>query len=1313
MLCAIHAPVWAGLSGTKTVGPTGDYASLGAAFTAITGGGLDDALILELQAAYVSTVETFPLTAGAFPGSSSSSTVTIRPEASATGRSITSNGATGTFDLNGATYVIIDGRPGGGGTSKELTIENTNAAGFALRHINEARFNTTRYVVIKGVNTSAGSGVVVFGTTTGANGNDGNTIDTCDIRDGSTTPTNLVHSLGTNTTPPQNNSGNTISGCNIFNFFNSALNHTGVMLGQGNQDWTIRGNSFYETASRVMGGTGTLEWNAISSTSNTVNNIQILDNYFGGSAPQCGGSAMTYSGNATIRATRLTVGNTTPSSLQGNTFQNISVTSTSASSSQMLIGLTSGSFNVGTVTPNVIGSQSATGNISFSLSNTSTAAFAAILAGTGTPGTIVISNNLIGGIAISGISGVGTPTARGISIQSTSGSGTYTVSHNTIGSPTMANSFTSSANGTMIGIYGATTATNTITATITGNRIINLAYLGTGTGASQLIGISGTTGTGGGVYTITENTVRNFDSSSASALTGTTASVIGISLTANVTAGQVVSRNIIHSLSNSASTAATCVTGLHYSGPTTGTNLVSRNFVHSLSLATSGINTTPGVSQLTGININGGLTEYTNNMIRLGLDAAGTSITTGYPIAGINEGVGTDGIFGNSVYVGGSGVAANQNTFALQSSVSINTRSYKDNILVNARSNSSGAAKNYAVRYGSIDAGHTSDYNDLYVSGTGGVVGATGSGAMIVDYATLNAWQVGTGRDLNSRSVDPLLVNAAGDASTVDLHIDTSVFPASPVANAGTTLNSLAVDFDGETRGPAPDIGADDFVNYTITAATGANGTINPIGSLLANAGSDAMFAMIPAPCYQVADIVVDDSSTGPAPGYTFYDVQSDHTISVSFVLQTFTIQATAGPGGSISPAGNVVVNCGDGQEFQITPDLCHDILDVVVDGESQGPVPTYAFSDVRTDHTIAASFSPKTFIIAASAGAGGSINPSGNVVVNCGESQEFLIGPNPCYRILDVVVDNLSQGPLSSYTFSDVHANHSIVATFAVRMVTLTRLVVGSGMLLVVPDQPSYPCGTPVAITAFAAAGWQFDHWEGSAAGNDNPLFLIMDDDKTITGVFVDIAPPDVHLTAPDGGEVWYVGSTQAVTWTATDNVGVTGVDLHYSMDGGATYPFEIATGVANTGSYDWLIPDTICLTARVRVTAHDAAANLASDDSDADFEIRSDLSAVAATLLSNGQILGVYPNPAGAGEAHVIYKLPASGIVDLGIYDIRGRLIRTLASGSMAGGIRAVRWDGLDDGGSPVPHGIYWVRFASSPGLRAARQLVYLRQP
>jgi len=70
------------------------------------------------------------------------------------------------------------------------------------------------------------------------------------------------------------------------------------------------------------------------------------------------------------------------------------------------------------------------------------------------------------------------------------------------------------------------------------------------------------------------------------------------------------------------------------------------------------------------------------------------------------------------------------------------------------------------------------------------------------------------------------------------------------------------------------------------------------------------------------------------------------------------TITATAGSGGSISPSGAVIVKNGESQTFAITPAPGSRVADVLVDGQSVGPVTSYTFSKVTADHTIAAIFS-------------------------------------------------------------------------------------------------------------------------------------------------------------------------------------------------------------------------------------------------------------------------------------------------------------------------------------------------------------------
>ena len=89
------------------------------------------------------------------------------------------------------------------------------------------------------------------------------------------------------------------------------------------------------------------------------------------------------------------------------------------------------------------------------------------------------------------------------------------------------------------------------------------------------------------------------------------------------------------------------------------------------------------------------------------------------------------------------------------------------------------------------------------------------------------------------------------------------------------------------------------------------------------------------------------------------------------------------------------------------------------------------------------------TYIITALAGANGSITPSGSVSVNNGDSQTFMITPNQGYHILNILVDGVSVGTTSPYTFNNVTSAHTISATFEATVIsggyTITKFTGGS----------------------------------------------------------------------------------------------------------------------------------------------------------------------------------------------------------------------------------------------------------------------------
>ena len=135
------------------------------------------------------------------------------------------------------------------------------------------------------------------------------------------------------------------------------------------------------------------------------------------------------------------------------------------------------------------------------------------------------------------------------------------------------------------------------------------------------------------------------------------------------------------------------------------------------------------------------------------------------------------------------------------------------------------------------------------------------------------------------------------------------------------------------------------------------------------------------------------------------------HTISASFVIDTFTITATSGANGMVTPAGVTTVNYGGSQPFTITPNIGYHTVDVLVDGVSKGTISSYTFTNVIGPHTISATFAVDTYIITASAGTGGTIFPNGATTVNYGDDQSYVITPNSGYYVMDVKVDGVSQG--------------------------------------------------------------------------------------------------------------------------------------------------------------------------------------------------------------------------------------------------------------------------------------------------------------
>jgi hypothetical protein len=166
-------------------------------------------------------------------------------------------------------------------------------------------------------------------------------------------------------------------------------------------------------------------------------------------------------------------------------------------------------------------------------------------------------------------------------------------------------------------------------------------------------------------------------------------------------------------------------------------------------------------------------------------------------------------------------------------------------------------------------------------------------------------------------------------------------------------------------------------------------------------------------------------------------------------VRANYDLTVNAGTGCTITPPGPVETVPYKGSiTFGIAPNTGYDLVDVKVDNISQGPVSSFAFSNVDADHTISATCARKQFTITPGWTSGGSIAPGVMQTVLYGDSIAFSITPDTGYVVDDVKVDGVSVGAVTSWTFENVTANHTIDAAFKVQTFVITAAAGANGSI-------------------------------------------------------------------------------------------------------------------------------------------------------------------------------------------------------------------------------------------------------------------------
>ena len=319
-----------------------------------------------------------------------------------------------------------------------------------------------------------------------------------------------------------------------------------------------------------------------------------------------------------------------------------------------------------------------------------------------------------------------------------------------------------------------------------------------------------------------------------------------------------------------------------------------------------------------------------------------------------------------------------------------------------------------------------------------------------------------------------------------------------------------------------------------------------------------------------------------------------------------YTISATAGAGGSISPSGSVPINHGASQGFSISANPGYHIADVLVDGVSQGVVPSYTFTVVTSDHTIS-GFLPLTPIrsLLPQGLMGVSILP-GSVSINHGADQTFTIAADPCYHIQGVSVDGGAlTPPPAAYTFTNVTADHTISTTFSINP-TISSIAPNYGTIANNPLNftlygTGFNAGATVQLTNFVLDRPQPYRIPGSI---DATGVSVSGGGTSINGRFdltkAGIGQYDVVVTNPDGQSAILSKGftvldtnppvTTAIPRGATYNASLSvtlltnePATIHYTTDGSEP----------SLGSAQYTNPIPISATTTLKFFAIDAAGN------------------------------------------------------------------------------------------------------------------------
>lgn len=309
----------------------------------------------------------------------------------------------------------------------------------------------------------------------------------------------------------------------------------------------------------------------------------------------------------------------------------------------------------------------------------------------------------------------------------------------------------------------------------------------------------------------------------------------------------------------------------------------------------------------------------------------------------------------------------------------------------------------------------------IYQGGTNAPAGAA--------IGTVNVTFTGSNQFVEFNFSNSVTINPQQNVWVVFYNGSGATYPAAVCANTGDA-NGRWVSLDGSTWEDLTSYGIDyTFMVRAYIEQGGSGGS-----SAVYNEGQTCTVVATPNSGYTFTGWKENGTTVSTNANYSF-TVTGNHNLVANFSAtppppQQYTISVSANPssGGSVSGGGTYTQ--GQSCTVSASANSGYTFTNWTENGTQVSTNANYTFT-VTGNRILVAHFAQNTYTIHASAGANGTITPSGTITVTHGANQSFAMIPDNGYIVQDVFIDGNSVGPMNSYSFTNVTADHYIHVTF------------------------------------------------------------------------------------------------------------------------------------------------------------------------------------------------------------------------------------------------------------------------------------------